>query len=244
MAAAGYYAMAKDQLERFRAAVDDDGTGAEIAELVDALSDAGYTIGAIDELKTAPRGYPKDHPRIELLRRKGLMMCAVVAGRQVDAHASRRRQVRDGVAGRGADVRLARRPRRPEHAAAGRRFDRSHGRVDRHAVLAAQSLRQNARSSTVTVTLADVDALENQFGLADRSSTTTRWPTASSGSASAASRCRRSPSSPTRRRSTRPASATPTRRRPTPATSGGSTGTTTSPATASTCPSTSCCRRR
>ena len=27
----------------------------------------------MSELKTAPRGYPKDHPRIELLRRKGLM---------------------------------------------------------------------------------------------------------------------------------------------------------------------------
>ena len=25
------------------------------------------------ELKTAPRGYPKDHPRIELLRLKGLI---------------------------------------------------------------------------------------------------------------------------------------------------------------------------
>ena len=33
-----------------------------------------YQIGAIDELKTAPKGYPKDHPRIDLLRRKGLMM--------------------------------------------------------------------------------------------------------------------------------------------------------------------------
>ena len=32
-----------------------------------------YSIGAIDTLKTAPRGYPKDHPRIELLRRKGLI---------------------------------------------------------------------------------------------------------------------------------------------------------------------------
>ena len=29
---------------------------------------------AMDTLKTAPRGYPKDHPRIELLRRKGLVV--------------------------------------------------------------------------------------------------------------------------------------------------------------------------
>lgn len=69
----GYYSMAKDQLERFREAVDAPATGAAIAEIVDGLAQRGYSIGAIDALKTAPRGYPADHPRIELLRRKGLM---------------------------------------------------------------------------------------------------------------------------------------------------------------------------
>jgi uncharacterized protein (TIGR02453 family) len=73
MAAAGYYAMAKDQLEKFRTAVDDDTSGAEVAELVADLEKRRYSIGAISELKTAPRGYPRDHPRIALLRRKGLM---------------------------------------------------------------------------------------------------------------------------------------------------------------------------
>ena len=73
MAASGYYAMMRDQLERFREAVDAPHTGEEIAGIVGGLSQR-YRIGAIDELKTAPRGYPKDHPRIELLRRKGLMM--------------------------------------------------------------------------------------------------------------------------------------------------------------------------
>ncbi len=73
MTGAGYYAMAKDQLDRFRAAVAADHTGAEIAEIVGRLAKT-YSIGAIDELKTAPRGYPKDHPRIDLIRRKGLMM--------------------------------------------------------------------------------------------------------------------------------------------------------------------------
>ncbi|MEM9042153.1 MAG: DUF2461 domain-containing protein [Actinomycetota bacterium] len=73
MVAAGYFAMAKDQLQRFRAAVDADATGAEIAEIVADLEKRRYSIGAIGELKTAPRGYPKDHPRIELIRRKGLM---------------------------------------------------------------------------------------------------------------------------------------------------------------------------
>lgn len=70
---AGYYAMAKDQLQRFRASIDADATGSELAGLVDDAVARKYTISAIDELKTAPRGYPKDHPRIELLRRKGLI---------------------------------------------------------------------------------------------------------------------------------------------------------------------------
>lgn len=73
MAAAGYYAMAPDQLRRFRAAVDADATGEEVASLVADLQRRRYSIGAISEVKTAPRGYPTDHPRIELLRRKGLM---------------------------------------------------------------------------------------------------------------------------------------------------------------------------
>jgi uncharacterized protein (TIGR02453 family) len=73
MAASGYYAMMRDQLERFREAVDAPHTGEEIAGIVAGLS-RRYRLGAIGELKTAPRGYPKDHPRIELLRRKGLMM--------------------------------------------------------------------------------------------------------------------------------------------------------------------------
>lgn len=75
MVAAGYYAMMRDQLERFREAVDSDRTGAEIEAIVTRLA-RKYRIGAIDELKTAPKGYPKDHPRIGLLRRKGLMMSA------------------------------------------------------------------------------------------------------------------------------------------------------------------------
>jgi uncharacterized protein (TIGR02453 family) len=73
MAGTGYYAMAKDQLERFRDAVSADATGAEIAAIVARLPTT-YTVGAIGELKSAPRGIPKDHPRIELLRRKGLMV--------------------------------------------------------------------------------------------------------------------------------------------------------------------------
>ena len=69
----GYYAMAPDQLERFRAVVDDDTTGPRIEAIVAALARKGYVAGALSEVKTAPRGIRKDHPRIALLRRKGLI---------------------------------------------------------------------------------------------------------------------------------------------------------------------------
>ena len=74
MVGAGYYAMAKDQLRRFRDAVVADATGEEIAGLVADAVLSGYEIGSIGELKTAPRGYDRDHPRIQLIRRKGLML--------------------------------------------------------------------------------------------------------------------------------------------------------------------------
>ncbi|MBI5090201.1 MAG: DUF2461 domain-containing protein [Actinobacteria bacterium] len=73
MAGSGYYHMASDQLDRFRRAVDAQATGAEIAEICASIARRGLRLGAMDELKTAPRGYAKDHPRIELLRRKGLV---------------------------------------------------------------------------------------------------------------------------------------------------------------------------
>ncbi|MGD9705010.1 MAG: DUF2461 domain-containing protein [Acidimicrobiia bacterium] len=73
LAGSGYYAMASDQLERFRTSVDDEHRGGEIAGIVEELHRSDLTTGAISELKTAPRGYPKNHPRIGLLRRKGLV---------------------------------------------------------------------------------------------------------------------------------------------------------------------------
>lgn len=73
MAGAGYYAMAKDQLQRFRELIDAERSGAELAEIVDTMRGQKYAVTAIDELKTAPRGYPRDHPRVELLRMKGCL---------------------------------------------------------------------------------------------------------------------------------------------------------------------------
>jgi uncharacterized protein (TIGR02453 family) len=69
----GMWEMASDQLERYRRAVDTDGTGETLEVLVAEARAAGLSVMGRDELKTAPRGYPKDHPRIELLRYKGLV---------------------------------------------------------------------------------------------------------------------------------------------------------------------------
>jgi uncharacterized protein (TIGR02453 family) len=73
IAGSGYYHMAPDQLDRFRAALDGDALGAEIAAITRSLRNEGLDYTAIGALKTAPRGYPRDHPRIELLRLKGLV---------------------------------------------------------------------------------------------------------------------------------------------------------------------------
>ncbi len=73
LAGSGYYDMASDQLDRFRHALDSDAVGAEIVAITDSLGKKGLEFTAISSLKTAPRGYARDHPRIELLRLKGLI---------------------------------------------------------------------------------------------------------------------------------------------------------------------------
>jgi uncharacterized protein (DUF2461 family) len=65
--------MAPDQLDKYRRAVSDDKTGAALVKLVSVVTKTGIEVTAHDSLKTAPKGYPKDHPRIDLLRHKGLI---------------------------------------------------------------------------------------------------------------------------------------------------------------------------
>ena len=73
VAGSGYYVMARDQLERYREAVVDDPHGRELAKRVAQAEKAGLELWG-QSLATAPRGYPKDHARIELLRRKSLTL--------------------------------------------------------------------------------------------------------------------------------------------------------------------------
>jgi len=72
-AGCGMWHMAPDQLERYRAAVTEDRSGGKLFELVAKAFAAGLEVTGHDVLKSAPKGYPKDHPRIELLRYKGLI---------------------------------------------------------------------------------------------------------------------------------------------------------------------------
>jgi uncharacterized protein (TIGR02453 family) len=71
-AGAGMWMMAADQLEKYRKAVDAEKTGPELVAIKTRIEGQGIEVGAHGELKTAPRGYPKDHPRVDLLRAKGL----------------------------------------------------------------------------------------------------------------------------------------------------------------------------
>ncbi len=69
----GMYGMEPDQLERYRAAVAADRTGAALEEVIAELRKHDIEVHGRESLKSAPRGYPADHPRIELLRHKGLV---------------------------------------------------------------------------------------------------------------------------------------------------------------------------
>ncbi|MCU1352406.1 MAG: hypothetical protein JWM05_1615, partial [Acidimicrobiales bacterium] len=69
----GLFHLAPDQLTRFRGAIVTDRLGADLEHLLTECSARAETeLISHDALKTAPRGYPKDHPRIALLRMKGL----------------------------------------------------------------------------------------------------------------------------------------------------------------------------
>src|SRR6266700_4197559 len=68
----GMFHLAADQLAAYRDAVASDASGGELTRIVAELNEDGVTMIGHDRLKSAPRGYPADHPRIGLLRYKGL----------------------------------------------------------------------------------------------------------------------------------------------------------------------------
>jgi uncharacterized protein (TIGR02453 family) len=78
-AGTGYHQLDSQQLARFRHAVAADAAGPALERAIGAAHTAGIdTFGEV--LKTAPRGYPRDHPRVALLRHKALF-----GGRRLEA---------------------------------------------------------------------------------------------------------------------------------------------------------------
>ena len=68
---AGFYEASGERLARIRDAMADDTSGPKLQRVLRKLEKDGFEISG-DRLKTSPRGYDADHPRIELLRHKQL----------------------------------------------------------------------------------------------------------------------------------------------------------------------------
>ena len=85
-AGAGVYRMTPAQLARYRGAV----AGGGVAALEAAVAASGLELGG-DGTRGAPRGYPKDHPRLDLLRRKALTLGARIPAPEAVADAARAR---------------------------------------------------------------------------------------------------------------------------------------------------------
>jgi len=71
---AGHYVFAGEQLARWRRLVAADKTGRDVVRLCSAARAAGMSLDAHEVLARAPRGVAADHPRLELLRHKGLVV--------------------------------------------------------------------------------------------------------------------------------------------------------------------------
>ncbi|WBQ03551.1 DUF2461 domain-containing protein [Kribbella sp. CA-293567] len=68
---AGFYEASSERLGRIRTAIDEDRRGKQLEKLLLALQAEGWELGG-EKLKTSPRGYDADHPRIDLLRHKSM----------------------------------------------------------------------------------------------------------------------------------------------------------------------------
>ena len=67
----GCHSSSPAQLARFRNSVDATGTGESLEQIVRRVAEAGFTVEG-ERLKTVPRGFPREHPRSELLKYKSL----------------------------------------------------------------------------------------------------------------------------------------------------------------------------
>jgi uncharacterized protein (TIGR02453 family) len=71
LVAAGLHNPAPDQVERLRRGIDAGRTASALTRAIATARDAGLDLNEPDLVK-GPRGYPADHPRADLLRRRRL----------------------------------------------------------------------------------------------------------------------------------------------------------------------------
>jgi len=68
----GAWHMDTPVLQRYRSLVDDARTGVQLQKIVTKLQRDGWSISSMEALKRVPAPYAQDHPRADLLKRKGL----------------------------------------------------------------------------------------------------------------------------------------------------------------------------
>jgi uncharacterized protein (TIGR02453 family) len=69
----GFYEASGPRLARIRDAIAEDRRGRDLERILGSLQEGGWEVGG-ERLKTSPRGYDADHPRIELLRHKSMTL--------------------------------------------------------------------------------------------------------------------------------------------------------------------------
>jgi uncharacterized protein (TIGR02453 family) len=69
--AAGYWRTTPDQVARLRRGIGDDIVGPQLEKALKSVRAKGFSIGG-ERLTRVPTGFPKDHPRAELLAHKTL----------------------------------------------------------------------------------------------------------------------------------------------------------------------------
>jgi uncharacterized protein (TIGR02453 family) len=72
-AGSGMYMFTPEQLRRWRDAIADDHSGAALVAVLDELAGKDVAVSSHDMLARVPAGYPREHPRADLLRYKDLV---------------------------------------------------------------------------------------------------------------------------------------------------------------------------
>jgi len=70
----GSFQPTKNQLTTFRQLADSDSGAKEIRKVLAKVQKSGFELNSENALKSAPRGFDKDHPNIDLLRLKSLAL--------------------------------------------------------------------------------------------------------------------------------------------------------------------------